>query len=491
MRHVSLLLRNARQPGGGPVDVLIDDGRVAAMGYGLPAGVAEIIDLAGRYILPGLWDNHVHLTQHALARRRVDVSVAASAAQAARIMADHFLVQPPEPGVALIGYGFQDGLWPDVPTRDLLDAAIARVPVILLGHDLHCCWMNSVALAQFGFGDHPTGLLREDDCFHVAAAVHSVPATLLDRWIAEAATAAAARGVVGVVEFEMAPNLDTWRSRFAAGFDTLRIAAGIYTQQLDNVIAAGYRTGDAVDGTHGLLTIGPYKVIIDGTLNTRTAFCIDSYPGIEDQPGARGILTVTPHELVPLLRASAAAGLLPAVHAIGDEAGRLALNAFEVVGCAGRIEHAQLLREADFTRFARLGVVASVQPEHAMDDREIADRYWTGRTGRAFALRSLLEAGAELIFGSDAPVAPLDPWITAAAAVSRSRDGREPWHPEQTISIEQALAASTNRFGRIAVGATADLAIVDEDPLAVTADRLRRMSVSGTLLAGRWTHNTL
>src|SRR6187200_51947 len=134
-------------------------------------------------------------------------------------------------------------------------------------------------------------------------------------------------------------------------------------------------------------------------------------------------------------------GLTPAVHAIGDQANARVLDAFEAVGCRGSVEHAQLLRHDDVARFARLGVIASVQPEHAMDDRDVADRYWAGRTDRAFMLAELQAAGVELALGSDAPVAPLEPWVAIAAAVGRARDGREPWHPEQAIDVRAALAA--------------------------------------------------
>lgn len=136
-------------------------------------------------------------------------------------------------------------------------------------------------------------------------------------------------------------------------------------------------------------------------------------------------------------------GLLPAVHAIGDQANTIALDAFEEVGCPGRIEHAQLLSPADVPRFAALGVVAAVQPAHQPDDRDVADRHWTGRTARAFPYRSLLETGARLELGSDAPVAPLDPWDGIASAISRTDDDRPPWHPEQSIPFADALAAAS------------------------------------------------
>jgi predicted amidohydrolase YtcJ len=128
-------------------------------------------------------------------------------------------------------------------------------------------------------------------------------------------------------------------------------------------------------------------------------------------------------------------------------------------------------------------VTASVQPDHALDDRDVAEHHWAGRTDRAFALRSLLDAGATLALGSDAPVSPLDPWATAAAAVTRTRGGREPWHPEQRISAAEALAASTR--STVAVGQPADLVLTETDPL--TADDLRAVSVAATLLAGGFT----
>ncbi len=486
-------LTNARVPGGDPADLLVDDGRIVeaaapSAAAGERSASEEVIDLDGRYVLPGFWDDHVHLSQYAFARRRIDVSGAASAAEAARIMHDATAGRRPDAGQPLVGFGFRDGLWPDRPTAALLDSVLGDLPVVLVSGDLHCCWLSSSALSRFGLTGHPSGILREEQAFLVTVALQDVPEETLDSWVEDAALAAAARGVVGVVDFEMTDNLTVWPRRFAAGFDTLRIAAGVYTEYLETAIAAGHYTGEALGPQ---LTVGPYKVLMDGSLNTRTAYCVDEYPGLEGTAGSRGVLSVPPSQLIPLLRRASAAGLLPAVHAIGDEANRLALDAFETVGCAGRIEHAQLVREVDLPRFAALGISVSVQPEHAMDDRDVADHYWAGRTDWAFALRSLREAGARLILDSDAPVAPLDPWVGIAAAVSRSRDGRPPWHPEQSIGVAEAILASNHDRAGLAVGETADLVVVDLDPLTVPVDRLRTMPVAATMLAGRWTYNRL
>jgi predicted amidohydrolase YtcJ len=480
-----MLLTDARVDGA-LVDVAIENGRITAIA---PAGArqraGERLDLAGRWLIPGFWDSHVHLTQWALLRQRVDLSAATSAAAAASLVSAAAAAHPAGAGDALlVGQGFRDGLWPDAPTRELLDRAAPGRDVVLVSADLHSAWLSSRALARFGRADSPTGLLLEDECFAVVARLDSATESLQDDWVRDAADAAARRGVVGIVDLEMSWNPDVWLRRMENGFDSLRVQFGVYPQHLQRAIDEGLHTGSRLGP---LLEVGPFKIIIDGSLNTRTAFCAHPYPGEWKHPF--GMLTVQPAELVRWLRLASGAGFVPAVHAIGDEANRFALDAFEEVGVGGRIEHAQLVHDQDFDRFARLGVEASVQPEHAMDDRDVADRYWGEHTARSFALRSLLDAGARLVLGSDAPVAPLDPWVTLAAAVGRSRDGREPWHPQQAITTPEAMAASTR--SRLAPGEPADLVVVEQDPLTATPEALRDMAVTATLVAGRFTHSAL
>ncbi|GLI28727.1 amidohydrolase [Agromyces rhizosphaerae] len=485
-----LVVAGARPLGSdAPVDVEIAGGRITAV---VPAGTgdrgAPRIEADGRTVLPGLWDRHVHASQWAQRARRVDVSSAVTAAEAAAL-AGEFVAGRDE----VVGMGYQDALWPDAPDRALLDAATGDVPVALVSHDLHACWLNSAALARHGRPGHPTGVLREEEAFDVVRVLDDVGDEQLDAWVGDAMRAAAARGIVGVVDLEMRWNAADWTRRVRGGLDAVRVEFGVYTQHLDRAIEEGLRTGDVLPGTEGLVAVGPYKVLTDGALNTRTAWCVDPYPdaSVGDE---FGLATVAPEHLLPLLQRATAAGLVPAVHAIGDRANREALAVLAQVDPVatpdgprrGSIEHAQLLRREDLARFAELGVVASVQPEHAMDDRDVAEHHWAGRTDRAFMLRSLVEAGAELALGSDAPVAPLDPWITIAAAVGRTRDGRAPWHPEQAIDARTAIDASTRTA--IAPGERADLVLVDLDPVAATPEELRTMPVAATLLAGRATH---
>jgi predicted amidohydrolase YtcJ len=484
----TILLRDARIVGAPDrrQDVLIEGGVVAAVADSVPAGTAEVVELDGRYLGPGLWDHHVHFAQWALMRQRLDVSRAASAAEAAGMIAAR-LRHPVPAGVPLVGFGFRDGLWADAAHLRLLDAVAPTVPVVLVSGDLHCVWLNSPALKQFGHADHPTGVLREQEAFAINTALSAVPDELLDGWVDDATIGAAARGVVGIVDLEMALTLDSWPRRVAAGSRRLRVSCGVYPQDLEEAIARGLRTGDVLPGTGGLVTMGPFKIIIDGSLNTRTAYCHDPYPGFEHDPNPRGLFSYAFGELVDYLSLASSHGIVPAVHAIGDLANQLALDAFEAAGVGGGIEHAQLVAATDFARFAALGITASVQPEQAMDDRDVADALWTGRTDRAFAFASLADAGVMLRFGSDAPVAPLDPWITMAAAVSRSRDGREPWHPEQRTDAVTAYAASTGGRSTVTPGDVADLVVTELDPLTATDTQLRAMPVSATLLGGDWT----
>lgn len=484
-----VMLRRARLLGTDrPVDLLLRDGRIAALAPSLPDEPgAEPVDLDGRIVVPGLWDAHVHMTQWVVRRSRFDLAGARSAAEALTLTRVHLAATPARAGEVVVGYGFRDALWPDAPARATLDAVAGGRPVVLVSGDLHCGWVSTGAAGTLGLDDAAlgeTGVVRELPWLAALRLLDEKPTLAGFR---DAAESAARRGVVGIVDFENADNAAEWPERVAAGVTALRVEASVWPERLEAAIAAGRRTGDALD-PDGLVTMGRLKIVADGSLNTRTAFCWDPYPGADPHADdAHGVSSVPPAELRRLLARAHTHGLHAAVHAIGDRAASEALDAIGEVGIPATIEHAQLLREVDVPRFAGLGVVASVQPEHAMDDRDVADRLWAGRTGRAFPLASLLAAGVELRLGSDAPVAPLDPWQAIASAVFRTRDDRAPWHPEQGIPLEAAVAASTR--GRItpAPGDVADLAVLDADPTTANRDVLRTMPVAATLLGGRFT----
>ena len=489
------LIRAARLVGPGsehliddePVDLHLADGRIVdiAPTGALPTS-GEVLDADGAWVVPGLWDNHVHTVQWALTTEREALGAVRTASEAAARMA----VAVPLPDGRRVGTGYRDALWPDAPTLAVLDAATGETPTYLINADVHSVWLNSAALRREGYRSED-GVLREEDAFEISRRLNAVDPAHGDRAVIAAGERAAARGVTGVVDFDMAWNADAWPRRVAAGFASHRVEFAVYPFDLERAISAGLRTGglrespETPDAARGLIRVGPLKVISDGSLGTRTAACSHAYP---DDPGNFGVLTVPTDELIALLARATGAGLDAAVHAIGDRAATSALDAFGVSGATGTIEHAQLLRHADLARFARLGVVASVQPQHALDDRDLAARLWAPQDALGYPLASLRAAGIEVRFGSDAPVAPLDPWRAIAAAVARTDDDRAPWHPEERFSIDQALRASTR--SEVRPGAVADLVVCARDPRRADADELRGMPVEATILGGRLSHLT-
>ena len=473
-------------PDEGPFDVFLEGGLIADIApRGALAARGSVLQGGGGWLIPGLWDHHVHTMQWALVSERTPLGHATSAAHAASVIGG----APARDG-RRIGTGFRDAFWADQPTLELLDAATGDIPTYLINADVHSVWLNTAALRREGLEPDGTGFLREEPAFEISRRLNAVDAATGDRLVRRMATDAAARGVVGLVDLDMAWNEEAWARRTRDGFDTLRVQFGIYPDDLDRALAEGLRTGDVARGAASdLARVGPLKVITDGSLGTRTAACSHPYPG---DPHNHGLLTVSPEALVELMTSATAGGLSCAVHAIGDVANSHALDAYALTQATGTIEHAQLVAHADIPRFARLGVGASVQPEHAIDDRDLTDTIWAGQTAQPYPLAVLAAVGANLLLGSDAPVSPLDPWPAIASAVFRTRDGREPWQPEQALDAATALAASTHGGSAapavIAPGAPADLALCETDPLAGDERALRGMRVAATLLGGRLTH---
>jgi predicted amidohydrolase YtcJ len=205
-------------------------------------------------------------------------------------------------------------------------------------------------------------------------------------------------------------------------------------------------------------------------------------------------------ELAEIVRAGAEAGWPVAVHAIGDRANREALDAFEQTrddwqprGLRQRIEHAQCVAAEDLPRFARLGVAVSAQFTHAPSDEQLARRFWADRLDATYSFRSLLDSGALVANGSDAPIEELDPWAGVAAAVLRH------WRADQTLTLEQALHATCvappwlchdeRLRGTLLPGRLADLVVLDRDPFACEPDELPEVQVVATMVGGRWVHN--
>jgi predicted amidohydrolase YtcJ len=464
----------------------------------------ERIDLGGRCVVPGFNDAHVHFPTWAAAQREVRLEGTASLDEAVARVGE--AVGSVEPGRWLRGRGWRSGDWapPVEPTREALDAVTAETPTALMARDYHSLWLNSAALAHAD-GDlqvaggvverdergEPTGVLREESAW-----------TFRDRYLRptdeefiaamrDGLKLAAARGVTALHDKDGwlgAPRL--WQCLLDDGLLTLRVWQSLPAEHLDRIdeLALPARIGG------DLLRIGYLKVFMDGTLGSQTARLLDG----------SGVEITSRDELAEIVRRGALSGWPVAVHAIGDAANRDALDAFEETradwqGLRPRIEHAQLLAEEDVPRFAELGVAASVQFSHAPSDRDIADRLWAGMTDRAYAYRSLLDSGALLANGSDAPIEELDPLAGIRAGVLRTLDEREGWHPEQAVTVQQALEATTispawlagdeRRRGKLVPGYLADLVVLDRDLLSCPAEELPEVQVVATMLGGRWIHN--
>ncbi|MGA4508542.1 amidohydrolase family protein [Propionibacteriaceae bacterium G1746] len=481
VRHLDLVTGEASSP----TDLHIVDGHLARA----PHPDATIIDGRGGIVMPGLWDAHVHIVQWAMTSRWVDVSPAGSPAEAAQLMAEADQTSD----TVLVGFGFRDSRWATAPQASDLDAVITERPVVLLSADVHSAWLNTAALHHFGLdiAVHDNGLLREHHAFVLQTRLVDQPSAVIDGWVAQACRAAAALGVVGFVDLTMDENITSWQRRFSHGFDTLRVRAGVYPQHLESVATRGLRGGQVLDD-HGLLTLGPLKVITDGSLTARTAWCHHPYAitGIGDPaPGFEyGTCNVPLDDLVALMMRANALGMECAVHAIGDRAVAQALAAFAETEARGSIEHAQLVDPADMPRMAALGVRASVQPAHVLDDWQAIDTLWPGQARNAYPFVGLASSGVELALGSDAPVAPLNPWLAIESAVRRSSGTHESWHPEQALTLSQALRASTRGVHQLVVGAPADLLVLPVNPFELADDQVHALRPNLTMVAGRITH---
>lgn len=458
-------------PGLGPdpelADLTFTDGIIT--GVAPHDGRPGDADADGAVALPGLWDAHVHFATHALIKSCLDLHSATDLDDLLGI------VQAEVSAGLLLGFGFRAGTWDAPPTAAQLDE-VSHGPVALIAGDMHAVWCNTEGLAHAGAAGHPTGYLVEDEAFHAITELMRTQEAFVDEAVRQTIPQATARGVVGVVDLQADWALGGWQRRAAAVALDLRVHAGTYPEDLDRLLDLGWRTGQEVAPN---LWVGPLKIISDGSMSTKTANCIDPYHNpLPHLPHGKANWSAA--QLQEILGRARDAGLHVAVHAIGDMACRRALDSFRATGAVGSIEHAQLVADEDLPRFAGLGITASVQPSHLVDDEPLIPEIWPQAGRRVYPLRSLLDAGAELRFGSDAPVTPLDPWLSMHAAVNRTHE------PAEAITPLEALRASVR--STIAVGQPADVILVDASAEALLRGEFRDVEVLRTFLGGRQTH---
>jgi predicted amidohydrolase YtcJ len=449
------------------------DGRILALGKDAREAAgrdAEVVELAG-VVLPGLHDAHLHLEWLALRSLTVDLQdVGTRRGSLARVRrwADRLPA-----GAWVVGRGWYNDAWrddPSWPRPEELDQAAGGRPAILTRKDGHSAWLSTAAIRAAGLGPSdmgPHGTVKESMVQAVRRVVPEPSEAAFDQGMRGALKALAAKGITSVHTMDTPRGFRSLQRLHSAGRLPLRVTWNLPAADLAAAERIGIRSGWGDER----LRIWGVKAFLDGSLGSRTAEMLDG----------SGVAVLPQAELEELIARCAAAELNVCLHAIGDGAVRRALDALAPHARAWRywrprIEHAQCVDPADLARFQGLGVIASMQPIHAVADRELADREWPAVVGHSYAWGALAAAGAVLAFGSDAPVEDADPLKGIDAATGWRRRAR--WHPELAISRPAAIraytagaafAAGTERLlGRLAPGLLCDLTVVDGERVTAT-----------------------
>jgi predicted amidohydrolase YtcJ len=482
----------------------------------------ERVNLQGATVLPGFVDAHVHFRAWALSRVRVnlgradepvgdlDAALATVTAHAATLPADGWV----------LGGGWRDAVLPrDTDVGAALHQATGDRPAALVSKDGHGLWVSPAALAALEIRPEDLeapgavverdeagrflGVLREEAAWAVRRRLPE--ADLTTATMAKAVREAARRGVTCVHDMDGASGLRSWRTLERERGLQLRVWQQLLGHDLQHASALGIDAGFGGDR----LRIGAVKLFADGTLGSGTAWLHEPELAAPGTAPRQGVTITSLDALEEQARTAARAGLPLFIHAIGDAAVAAAVEAlvrthehWGHLAVRPRIEHVQLADLPDLERCAQLGIALSVQPTHLVEDRDLADTHWgASRTPRTFAFRSMVDAGACVVLGSDAPIEDLDPLAALHAAVERDggahglATARGAWHPEQRLDVDTALRACTSwphdamgdsqRLGRLVPGRAADLVVLDGDPYSTPIADLR---VVATMVGGRWTH---
>lgn len=524
---------NPDQPAATALAVDRGSGRILAVGddadiRSLAGPLTDTLDMKGRTVLPGFIDAHTHIAGYAEARLNVELRGVRSEDEAVARVRERAERTPH--GNWITGQTWDSNLWPGerFPTKASLDAAVPDHPVALWHHSHHALWVNSEALRRAkitaatpdpadgtigrdGAGE-PTGMLFEAGAMdRVNDVIEPVDDDTLLAELRRILAEMRARGLTGIHNIEDDRSLRLFQRLHAAGELSPRVLVFVQRQALPEALKLGVQAGFGDD----TLRFAGIKLFMDGALGPRTAAMLDPYEG---QPDYLGLLTLSADETAATVAAAANGGIGVAIHAIGDRAVRIALDSIEATVRRGvsenaalplgarrfRLEHVQLAAPEDIARMARLGVVASVQPFHAVVDRDAAERSWGRRHTRSYAYNTMREAGISLAFGSDVPVDTCDPLRILHAAVVRRDDAtpeRTRWLPDQALTVSQALWAYTAgaayaggqeaHQGSLAPGKLADLVVLEDDPFTIPPERLAGARVAATLVGGELVHGAL
>jgi predicted amidohydrolase YtcJ len=493
--------------------------RIAALGARAVRSVTgprtRVIDCRGAFVMSAFTDCHTHFLRGSPNLTQPDLLEVRSRAEFVERIAAAVRDVP-------AGQWLTGGPWDEqrfggqLPRKEWIDPVSPNTPVAIPRTDLHSLFLNAVALRLVGIdrntpdipggvierderGD-PTGVLKDNATHRVFDTIPPPTEAMIDGYMKRGIENALSKGVAQVHNTEIDWSVqDAARRLRVAGPTGLRFYSFVPLADWERMAALVKAEGRGDDWVRW----GALKCVSDGSLGARTARFYEPYI---DAPGQRGVWTTRVEDMRQWIPAADAAGLAMTTHAIGDEANDTVLDIYADAARRNgrrdrrfRIEHAQHLSPGAWTRMARQKVIASVQPYHAADDgRWAVKRIGEERLNRTYAFNTLLKAGVTTCFGSDWPVAPIDPLTGIDAAVTRHTiDGANPngWHPEQRISIEATLTAYTrtaafagfseNRMGRIAPGYLADLVVLDRNLLTVSSDQYLKTGVLRTFVDGQ------
>ncbi|HXY15177.1 MAG TPA: amidohydrolase [Terriglobales bacterium] len=479
----------------------------------------KTIDAAGKLLIPGFNDAHVHFIDGGRQLDSVQLNDATSTEEFVRRIAEQVKRSPKSEWIQ--GGDWDETKWspPSLPTKEMIDPVTPDNPVLLSRYDGHSVLANSITLTLAGITaqtpdppggtivrdtqGNPTGVLKDAAMDLAYKVVPPLSHEQLMRAAQRALEHAASLGVTSVQTMNPEySDIAVFAELLQNGELTTRIYAAPLITGVDDQAKIGIR--HAFGGPY--LRIGAVKAFADGSLGSRTAYFFEPF---SDEPGNHGLLS---DEMQPIslmrdrMMKADAAGIQICTHAIGDQAISMILDLYTDVVKAHRgaerrfrIEHAQHMAEKDFARFAQLDVIASMQPYHAIDDGRWAEaRIGHDRASRTYAFRTFLNHGVHLAFGTDWDVAPLNPMLGLYAAVTRATlDGKKPngWFPEQKLTVAEAVHAYTmgsayaefqeKEKGSITPGKLADMVLLSDDIFSIDPVKIREVKVVKTIVGGK------
>ncbi len=503
--------------------IACQDGRIVALGRSadlleLATPQTRRIDGQGKLVLPGLIDSHIHFLQYAIRRHQVNLFGVRDFAEVRRRV--EVAVQQAAPGQWVQGWGWDENLWEVSPTAAHLDDLAPNTPVVLARMDMHTWWVNSAAMRQANLtaetptppesrierdaSGQPTGIFREWNAIAlIEKHLPPPPQNLLKQWMQEAMAEANQLGLTGIhdqrVEWEGQQSWQLWQALRREEALTLRVHAHVAADYLPQLTELGLQAGLGDEQ----LWLGHAKTFVDGTLGSRTALMLEPFEG---EPNNFGVVVTTVDELTEIAAQAQTAGFPLSIHAIGDKAVRQVIDVlsqyppqFDIM--PHRIEHVQVIHPDDLPRLAQHNLVASVQPVHLMTDWATADACWGKRARYTYAFRSLADNQARLSFGSDAPVAPVNPMLGLYAAVTRQDSLGQPpkgWYMAEWLTITEAIqgyttapayvAGKSDRQGTLTVGKWADFIMTSHNIFAIPAPEIAQVEVELTVFDGRVVH---